>query len=369
MSLLASALIRKIGTSCDLRYNLSWSYGGFIEDIPRRIGTNEALDTAVAALVSAHSHFSSNSGSLTLVESLTKYSHALKALRRYLDNPVRARQSETLCGVMLLLICQSFLSTHVGNRSSHGEGMAQILKARAYYDRNDKFEATLLLALRGPVLFEALVNSKISFTPKEWRMIVENELDEDTPAALMMRCLANVPNLIQRGRKALREQSGLQMLVSETRCQYQRLTAILRDLHDHLEAAQELSYNCHSETSLTMVHAHHQRMYGLGLIICIIFNCILRALAGSNSGFDTDLDHFCENVLSLAVQAVIYRPLGAGYVTLCLTVAWCGCRDEATRFKIERALDDYRMDITALSAETFKADLEYASRRLSLLEP
>lgn len=104
MTVLAHAFVKSIKLSADLRYNLTWAYGGFLEDIPRRLGTSEALDASVDAVVTAHSHFSVHKS--VSVEALKKYSHALSKLRTYLDDPPKARAPETLCAVMILLICQ-----------------------------------------------------------------------------------------------------------------------------------------------------------------------------------------------------------------------------------------------------------------------
>ena len=77
---------------------MSWVYGGFIEDIPRRIGSNEALDAVVMALMSAHSSLALHPSTPPVIssDSLSKYSHALKTLRIYLDDPIKAREAETL---------------------------------------------------------------------------------------------------------------------------------------------------------------------------------------------------------------------------------------------------------------------------------
>ena len=72
--------------------------------VPQRVGTNEAFDTSVEALISAHRYLCSCRENIT--EALTKYSRAIKVLRVSLDNPVQARSSEILGSVYLLLICQ-----------------------------------------------------------------------------------------------------------------------------------------------------------------------------------------------------------------------------------------------------------------------
>lgn len=81
-----------------------WAYGGYLTLIPRRLGLNEALDTAVDAMVTTHASFSSCKE--VTIKSLTKYSRALGALRRCLDDPVTASSSETLCAVSVLLLVQ-----------------------------------------------------------------------------------------------------------------------------------------------------------------------------------------------------------------------------------------------------------------------
>jgi hypothetical protein len=111
VTLLASSFLETIKPSTNLKFNLLWSYGSFLDDIPRRLGTNEALDTSVAALVCAHPDLCSRRK--VTIEALNKYSRALKTLRMYLDTPAMACTTETLCAVMLLLMCQvGLLSGH-----------------------------------------------------------------------------------------------------------------------------------------------------------------------------------------------------------------------------------------------------------------
>lgn len=102
---LIAAFIGKVSPLIDIRYQLLGNFGGFLEDIPCRLGTSEALDAASDVLVTAHSrfcmgHLEPNS------EVLRKYSRALKSLRHSLNDPVQAQSSETLGAVMLLMICQ-----------------------------------------------------------------------------------------------------------------------------------------------------------------------------------------------------------------------------------------------------------------------
>lgn len=86
----------------DLRYDLS-CYGAFLEEIPKRLGSNIALDASVDVLTSAYSSLYTHQQSLI---TLSKYVNALKALRTCLNDPSQAWKADTLCAVYLLLICQ-----------------------------------------------------------------------------------------------------------------------------------------------------------------------------------------------------------------------------------------------------------------------
>ena len=103
-TVLAGGLIDKLKASTDLRYHLSWTYGGYLEDIPQRLGRSEALDAAVEALVCAHSTFA-GPGREVSPKSLRKYSNAIATLRVCLDDATQASSADTLCAVSVLMIC------------------------------------------------------------------------------------------------------------------------------------------------------------------------------------------------------------------------------------------------------------------------
>ena len=219
-------------------------------------------------------------------------------------------------------------------------------------------------------LFEALFNDRIRFSRKEWSILVENELDGSTCEGRMMCCLARLPDLMQRGRIALRTKSNVQIIIAEGRHQYHILKAILSELHDRLNAVQEPSNDGGPQVASRSMrlHAHYQRTYGLALAICMFFNCILNALDPNDTVLEMESTHFCRDSLRLAYQASRYRPLGASFVMLCLVGAWCGSRDEATRATVESTLVDYGMDFPGAYTEKLMVELECTSQRLRLLE-
>lgn len=102
---LTSAFVSNLDPSTDISIQLTWNFGEFLCDVPRRLGTNEALDAASEALVSSYTHFLAG-GVGVAPDVLLKHSKALNALRQCLDDPVKAYSSETLCSIMILMIVQ-----------------------------------------------------------------------------------------------------------------------------------------------------------------------------------------------------------------------------------------------------------------------
>lgn len=86
----------------DARYDLG-VYGAFMKDIPRRLGTNAALDASVRATTSV---FHAVQCRTQTVESLEDYGKALVVLGTTLNDPVQARTANTLCAMYLMMVCQ-----------------------------------------------------------------------------------------------------------------------------------------------------------------------------------------------------------------------------------------------------------------------
>ncbi len=106
MTALVSALVHKVELTPDINYQLRMNFGGYLDEIPRRLGSNAALDAASAALIAAHTNYCSSGCPRLEQELLTRHSHALTVLRETLNDPVRTQSSETLCAILVLSIVQ-----------------------------------------------------------------------------------------------------------------------------------------------------------------------------------------------------------------------------------------------------------------------
>lgn len=165
---LAAAFVERIYPLVDIRVQLLWNFGDFLEHIPCRLGTNAALDAASDALVAAHKRFCAGHRHPD-PKLLAKHSRALHVLRHDLNDTVKAHASETLCAIMLLMITEVctvqtpydiepnrvskiLINPTKSLIASHPEGAARILKSRGLSGPRDEFERKLLLTLRGPVV-------------------------------------------------------------------------------------------------------------------------------------------------------------------------------------------------------------------------
>jgi hypothetical protein len=87
----------------DIRYDVTWMYGPFMREIPKRLGVNAALDASADALASAFTDLRTQKTTLLTLE---KYGVALKAARRCLESPVESQTAETMCAIGMVMICQ-----------------------------------------------------------------------------------------------------------------------------------------------------------------------------------------------------------------------------------------------------------------------
>ncbi|KAF2798173.1 hypothetical protein K505DRAFT_297123 [Melanomma pulvis-pyrius CBS 109.77] len=341
LTILANGFINAIKWSTDMRFNLAWSYGIFLQEIPSRLGTNEALDSAVEAVTDAHS--TACCLQKPTPSNLVYYSKALRNLKACLDDPMKATSANTLAAVMILLICQSILGISNRRYTGHGEGAARILKIRGrYYNPHDKFESTLLLSLRGPVVFEGCFNPRIQFTRNEWKTLVENHLDASYPEGRMMRCVARAPDFIRRGKALLLGQTTDFTLLPEMQENYKVLKSVLAEFLARLaslEAKQAVGISLSYLDIQMQIYTSHQRLYGVTLVIGIILNRSLSSLDVLNApSLQAECEEFVKGIISIWKNIANYKPIGSACLGLFLNMAWAGTSDISLRKDIEEIM-------------------------------
>lgn len=114
------------------RVNLTQTYGSFLEMVPRRLGTNAALDSSARALVCAHQNVCL--GRPATEESLACYALAIRTLRLYLGNldSTAARSTETVCAIIMVIMCQVSLGRPSLNYILYSRGEWRIIEIRLW---------------------------------------------------------------------------------------------------------------------------------------------------------------------------------------------------------------------------------------------
>ena len=208
-------------------------------------------------------------------------------------------------------------------------------------------------------------------TQQQWRDLVHSQIDIDTADGQMMNCLARLPDLMERGRRALRSPS-LPSPLSDI----QKELRSLRDYFGpHLKSLRERWTDTDSSIATQypdflqqkgIIHAHFSRSYGMALAAGIIFNCILAAVGGSSAELSQETSQLSDEVVTLAGVVDQYRPLGTIYMILCLAAAWAGATDPTKKAIVGTHLLSYQRDIKGPSATLDSAELAFIEARFYL---
>lgn len=98
--------------------------------------------------------------------------------------------------------------------------------------------------------------------------------------------------------------------------------------------------------SVKNMHPRFKNAYGVALSCAIILNAVLCSF-----GFDDRKSLLCDEsgimadeIISLAENAIPYRPLGACHMRLFLISAWAGKHDKSKRLKAGKLLAEYKAD-------------------------
>jgi hypothetical protein len=129
----------------------------------------------------------------------------------------------------------------------------------------------------------------------------------------------------------------------------------------------ETSLSAMPETFMTRIlRAHYLRTHGIGIAITTFFNCILQALDPSDYTCLLESIWLVEDTLIHAQKSNMHRPVGAGYVLLCLSAAWVVTEDPQLRSMVEAALFDYHGDFVAHHGAKISRELERVKENLWL---
>ena len=199
---------------------------------------------------------------------------------------------------------------------------------------------------------------------------MENELDGNSYEGQMMCSLARVPEILRVGKQNGFEHRSQNLdLRQETELLYENFKTSLRQMGAQWAAIQAPGGTDGYPPLVGLrLHAHYQRLYGLGLAIGIILNHVLSAFYVDDRELMLESTNLAEEIVVLAQEAVRYRPLGATYIVLCLMAAWIGALDKSLKRVVENRLLDYQCDFAQEYMQNLTVELEDISRHLCMRE-
>ncbi|KAJ9255574.1 hypothetical protein DTO207G8_2964 [Paecilomyces variotii] len=116
------------------------AYATYLPDIVRLVGTNRALDDAVAVFSTFYA------GRADSIETIRAYGRALRSLRECLSIPQQASSTDTLCAAMLLGLYGSLFPRSRLGVLSHHEGVSKIIQYRGPGRHRAGFEQQLVIS-------------------------------------------------------------------------------------------------------------------------------------------------------------------------------------------------------------------------------
>ncbi|KAF4554099.1 Hypothetical protein D9617_5g069750 [Elsinoe fawcettii] len=375
-----------LDTDRNSNFQLPWNFGPFLEDVPRRLGHNAALDAATEAVMAAYIAFRGRNGrepSKNNQLCLRSYGKAVNSLRECL-NDHRASSSETLCSTMMLLIVETLSGLDKEKVLSHAGGAAGILKARGHAKSRNAFEDKILLSLRGPVIMHALFTPEPLFTDAQWEELIINPIEGYGVDGRVLKTLALFPNLLLNTRAAFRQEpidfDSLLILHAKLKGLHTNHTLNRREVVARFEELDSREPDIKLlPIPMLIMHSHFARQVAVTLsyetLLCLLLSTVCSAeLPGRDSGSPGSVDRMSESdteaweplidpylYLAQAASASKYlsdlcekvtqhRPLGTIYMTFVMRVAWVAASSEEARARILEQLRSFAKDMGGPSA-------------------
>lgn len=110
-------------------------------------------------------------------------------------------------------------------------------------------------------------------------------------------------------------------------------------------------------SATVLAHSRLQAAYTVTATMAVLLNSILRIFDPCSTTLANEATVLCDDITAQAELASCYRPLGAGYMPLCLVVAWAASNDLLQMTRIEAILAEYQSDF---------ADVPWMSRAIWL---
>lgn len=222
---------------------------------------------------------------------------------------------------------------------------------------------------RSTQILESFYNPQIALDQSLW----DSDEPQESLRPDVVRYHASSLELRQLARTSMLLRSP-EMDLAEVQCKYDhvrnncaKLEAILSKAP--ISRSQEGILITNLPPTAKRLHVRQQTGHGILLMIALALNKILQtqnSSASDRSTLSLEADNLVDQVLTLAEQAMQYRPLAASATPLCLIVAWAVTDNALKQERLQELLDEYEKDFASVRwrDQAVKVKERLSNRRL-----
>ncbi|KAK2616309.1 hypothetical protein QQS21_000743 [Conoideocrella luteorostrata] len=343
----------------DPRYDVT-NLGGFLEQIPQRLGRNKALDACAKAFAGTMASTRKNKVD---VQALTDYGHGLRVLRTYLMDPVMAKMPETLVATFLLTLCQACLGDTDQNYAVHLRGLALLVENATLDEWKDPFHGEVLVAAAFGIVLAGITDPKIKVCPSI--IDIANMVYGPTPDPLFSKGLEarslQLDHLV-RFSVYMKEpelhvaemQSSYSLMILDAR----RVSKFVNDFLDDQSSEGSDPIPLDAPTSLLKTYFTQEGLNMMLLALVFILNKLLRLADPLDFALHEDAEFISAECLKAARRSLKFKPLGCMVTPLVLGVTWSSSVNVNQKEEASRLLDEFRYDLIGFKFIKLSVQLE-----------
>ncbi|KAF4464157.1 hypothetical protein FALBO_9016 [Fusarium albosuccineum] len=347
----------------DAAFNIV-SYGAFVTDLPRHVGSSKVLDVSIATLIAS---FNSLRHGQPRHDALALHVNAVSTLRRSMREAGRANRAcspDVMAAIYIIRFSRVripentpvFCSTdHSGplkdwviteeTSVTHGEIIMHLLYHADDAGLLDNINPDLMQTLCATTVFESFLNPRIQLEERFWNIFNRHTfqqamvyVDGRSLVSLELQTIAGIAIMLRDPKKN----------IYQIRCAYDMF------LMDYCLLIPQLDEVIADASKPGASFADHRRSlryqtaFSSVLSLAAVLNRIIRI-----SDDDPQLTSFsrqlCDDIISVSERCSQYRPLGASSMPIALQGAWATTPDGYRLAEIETLLKLYQQDFPGMN--------------------
>jgi hypothetical protein len=324
----------------DPAYDIS-TFGSFVMDLPRHVGSNKSLDAAINAFIAGFGTLQNRT--LSKVAALDRYVYALKTLRETMNDPMQANTTDNMCSIYLIAICQEWLG-HCSGYTKHYEMLGHLIQNSVQRPCFQPSDLPFMQTIFAAVVFESFSNPNIQLGSWFWQAF----------------------SLFSDGARPLKSGDGMSFVsldmgtmgemswflrdpvkyLYRIRCAYALLQAerprLVQTANKVVAKARESSSTSQQRRLGIRFHTANAAM----LTMSIVLNRTIRVY-DDDPALVEEARRYVDDIIELGQEASSNRPIAAAFVATPLTMALASMEDYRYS-EVEVLLLEYQTDFVGL---------------------